>query len=194
MNNNYSDIQLIVGLGNPGPEYRDTRHNVGAWLVHELARLHDVTLAYQSKFFAAVAPDVTLNQCRLLIPSTFMNESGKAVAAVARFYKIPTQSILVAHDELDFAAGTIRLKVGGGHGGHNGLRSMINALGSNTFLRLRIGIAHPGHRTQVTPYVLAKPSQHDKTQILAAIDQGIAILPDLINGDVQAAFRLLHQD
>lgn len=122
-----------------------------------------------------------------------MNESGRAVAAVMQFYKITAPEVLVAHDELDFAAGEIRLKTNGGHGGHNGLRDILQVLGTDQFARLRIGISHPGHKDKVSPYVLSKPSQHDETLIRQALDSATACLDDLVKGDMAKAMRYLHQ-
>jgi PTH1 family peptidyl-tRNA hydrolase len=186
-------VRLIVGLGNPGAKYADTRHNVGAWLLNALARQQSITLRAEGKFRgqAGAWNQGTLNGW-LFIPSTFMNESGQAVQAIAGFYKIALEEILVAHDELDFPAGVIRLKAGGGHGGHNGLRDIIQRLG-DSFYRLRIGIGHPGHRDQVTPYVLGEPSLHDRDKINQAIESALPIIPDLMSGEFDRAFRSLHQ-
>lgn len=185
-------IKLIVGLGNPGPEYAATRHNVGAWLVAQLADSKNLSLAPEKKFFGLTAK-ATQNGVAywLLNPTTYMNDSGRAVVALANFYKITPAEILVAHDELDFPAGDIRLKQGGGHGGHNGLRDIIECLGPD-FYRLRIGIGHPGHRDQVTPYVLSAPSSSDKKLILQSIDNVLTIIPDLIEGHFQKAMQTLH--
>lgn len=186
-------LRLIVGLGNPGPKYAGTRHNVGEWLLTELADQHHLTLREQPKLFGRTAQLSAAQTSWLLIPSTYMNESGRAVRAVAEFYKISAEEILVAHDELDFPAGVVRLKAAGGHGGHNGLRDIIQCLGSNQFLRLRIGISHPGNRDQVLNYVLGEPSHQDYTKIKAAITDSLNIIPDLLAGDVERAFRYLHQ-
>ena len=187
-------IKLIAGLGNPGNEYRGTRHNAGADFVAELARQCGSTLQPESKFFG-LAGRVTLagHDLRLLIPTTFMNRSGKAVAAMASFYKISPEEILIAHDELDIPAGPARFKQGGGHGGHNGLRDIVPALGNNkNFHRLRIGIDHPGHASKVSGYVLSQPSQVDRTRIDASIDEAIAALPLLLAGDATKAMTRLH--
>src|SRR3990167_2011632 len=149
----------MVGLGNPGPEYAQTRHNVGACFVEQVAKQENQILRKETKFSGRTACITLANQpCWLFQPIIFMNESGQAVVAVARFYKIAPEEILVAHDELDFPAGTIRFKENGGHGGHNGLRDLIAHLGSKNFWRLRIGIGHPRHKDHVTPYVLSAPS------------------------------------
>jgi PTH1 family peptidyl-tRNA hydrolase len=187
-------IKLIVGLGNPGSEYRGTRHNAGADFVEELARQCGTSLQGESKFFG-LAGRVTLSghDLRLLIPTTFMNRSGQAVAAMAGFFKIAPEEILVVHDELDIPPGTARFKRGGGHGGHNGLRDIVPALGNNKdFYRLRIGIGHPGHASRVTGYVLGAPSQVDRTRMDACIDEAIAALPLLLNGDGTKAMTRLH--
>ena len=187
-------IKLIAGLGNPGSEYRGTRHNAGADFVEELARQCGATLSAESKF-SGLAGRITYagHDLRLLIPTTFMNRSGKAVAAMAQFFKIAPEEILVAHDELDIPAGTARFKQGGGHGGHNGLRDIVPALGNNkNFHRLRIGIDHPGHASKVSGYVLSRPSQVDRDRIDASIDEAISALPLLLDGDATKAMTRLH--
>ena len=187
-------IKLIVGLGNPGSQYRGTRHNAGADFVEELARQCSCSLQPESKFFGLTGR-VTLSghDLRLLIPTTFMNRSGQSVAAMAQFFKIAPDEILVAHDELDIPPGTARFKQGGGHGGHNGLRDIIPALGNNReFYRLRIGIGHPGHASKVTGYVLGAPSQVDRSRLEACIDEAIAALPLLLDGDGTKAMTRLH--
>ena len=187
-------IKLIVGLGNPGSEYRGTRHNAGADFVAELARQCGSSLQAESKFYG-MAGRLALSghDLRLLIPTTFMNRSGKAVAAISQFFKITPEEILVAHDELDIPPGSARFKQGGGHGGHNGLRDIVPALGNNkNFYRLRIGIGHPGHASMVTGYVLSTPSQVDRTRIDTCIDEAIAALPLLLDGDATKAMTRLH--
>jgi PTH1 family peptidyl-tRNA hydrolase len=187
-------IKLIVGLGNPGNEYRGTRHNAGADFVEELARQCNCSLQAESKFWGMTGRlALSGHDLRLLIPTTFMNRSGKAVAAMAQFYKIAADEILVAHDELDIPAGTARFKRGGGHGGHNGLRDIVPSLGNDkNFYRLRIGIGHPGHASKVTGHVLGAPSQVDRSRIDASIDEAIAALPLLLNGDDTKAMTRLH--
>jgi len=187
-------LKLIVGLGNPGSEYRGTRHNAGADFVAALARHCDATLNNESRLFGE-AGRVTFAGCdlRLLVPTTFMNLSGKSVAAAAGFYKIAPEEILVAHDELDLPPGSARFKQGGGHGGHNGLRDIIPALGNNRdFQRLRIGIGHPGSASRVTGYVLSPPSRDDRARIDACIEEAIAALPLLLGGDATRAMTRLH--
>lgn len=188
-------IKLIVGLGNPGAEYAKTRHNVGAWFVGQLAESAQQTLRNEAKFFGLVAR-VTMagESCWLLQPTTYMNDSGQAIQAIAKFYKIKPEEILVAHDELDFPVGKVRIKENGGHGGHNGLRDTIAHLHANNFYRLRIGIGHPGHKDHVTPYVLGEPSRGDKELIINAIDAALRTVPDLIGGDLQRAMRTLHEE
>jgi len=187
-------IKLIVGLGNPGSEYRGTRHNAGADFVEALARAGATQLRAESRF-SGLAGQMSLSghDLRLLVPTTFMNRSGRSVAAMATFYKIPPEQILIAHDELDIEPGTARFKRGGGHGGHNGLRDIIPALGnSREFYRLRIGIGHPGHASRVSGYVLSAPSVEDRDRIDAAIDEAISALPLLLAGDETKAMTRLH--
>jgi PTH1 family peptidyl-tRNA hydrolase len=187
-------IKLVVGLGNPGAEYHGTRHNAGAEFVEALARDTGAVLQADSKFLGHTARiTVAGHDLRLLVPNTFMNRSGQAVAAIANFYKIAPREILVAHDELDIPAGTARFKQGGGHGGHNGLRDIVKALGnSRDFHRLRIGIGHPGDASQVTGYVLKAPSAEDRQRIDACIAEAIASLPLLLDGDATRAMTRLH--
>ncbi len=189
-----ADILLIVGLGNPGSEYRGTRHNAGADFVEALARDAGCTLQSDSKFFGLTGrATVAGHDLRLLIPTTYMNRSGQSVAALARFYKISPEQILIAHDELDIPAGSARFKKGGGHGGHNGLRDIVPALGNNSgFHRLRIGIGHPGHASRVSGYVLSAPSADDRQKIDASIDEALAALPLLLDGDDTKAMTRLH--
>ena len=168
-----SEIKLIVGLGNPGEKYADTRHNAGEWLIERLARRFNVSLNPENKFFGKTARTL-LNgkEVRLLVPTTFMNLSGKAVGALASFYRIKPEEILVIHDELDLPPGTAKLKQGGGHGGHNGLKDIVAQLGNNNnFYRLRIGIGHPGHRDLVAGYVLNKPSPADRDALEKVLDE-----------------------
>ncbi|KMK51895.1 peptidyl-tRNA hydrolase [[Actinobacillus] muris] len=188
-----SQIKLIVGLANPGAKYEDTRHNAGEWLVNEIARQHNVSLKDEAKYFGKTAKINTLQgEVRLLVPTTFMNLSGKAVGALANFYRIQPEEILVAHDELDLPPGTVKIKQGGGHGGHNGLKDIIAALGNrNSFYRVRIGIGHPGHKELVAAYVLGKPSPTDKPLIDVAIDEAGRCMALLFKeGIVKATNRL----
>ena len=187
-------VELIVGLGNPGPNYERTRHNAGADLVLELAKSLHVELKHESKFFGDTAR-VTLDgrDVRLLIPSTFMNLSGKSVNGLAKFYQIAPENILVVHDELDLPPGVSRFKKGGGHGGHNGLRDTIKCLGNNKdFARLRIGIGHPGNAKQVADYVLKKASPDDQQLIINSIDDALRALPLAVAGEWEKAMLKLH--
>ncbi|OON41307.1 aminoacyl-tRNA hydrolase [Izhakiella australiensis] len=166
-------IKLIVGLANPGAEYAATRHNAGAWYVDYLAQRHNQSLKDEPKFYGYTGRlAIAGEDIRLLVPTTFMNLSGKAVAAMAGFYRIAPEEILVAHDELDLPPGIAKLKQGGGHGGHNGLKDIISKLGNNlNFHRLRIGIGHPGDRNKVTGFVLGKPQPAEQKLIDDAIDE-----------------------
>ena len=187
-------IQLIVGLGNPGAQYEETRHNAGFWYVEQLARANGVFLQPEKKFFGHTARITIGGQdVRLLNPSTFMNRSGQAVGAMATFFKIPPEAILVIHDELDLPAGVGRLKQGGGHGGHNGLRDIISALGnSREFVRLRVGIGHPGNSKEVVNYVLNKPSVAERQKIDAVIDEAVRVTDQAVNGARAKAVQELH--
>lgn len=186
-------ILLIVGLGNPGPQYDQTRHNAGFWYVDELARQFNGQFKFDKKYNAELCTILISNQkVTLLKPMTFMNLSGQSVAGYANFYKIPVEQILVAHDELDFEPGKIKLKKGGGHGGHNGLRDIVAKLGNKDFMRLRIGIGHPGHSSQVSNYVLSKPHPDDQISIEHTIDSALKITTDLVNGELQKAMQQLH--
>jgi PTH1 family peptidyl-tRNA hydrolase len=172
-----------VGLANPGPEYTRTRHNAGAWLIEAWAASKSLSLELKPKFHGLYAKTTgPAGDLHVLIPQTFMNLSGKAVAAVACFYKIPPEAILVVHDELDLAPGKLRLKQGGGHAGHNGLKDIERAIGSREFWRLRIGIGHPGVRELVTPYVLGKPGPDEQPKYEDAITQALRLMPELIAG------------
>ncbi|HVV69694.1 MAG TPA: aminoacyl-tRNA hydrolase [Gammaproteobacteria bacterium] len=193
MSSAHSAIRLIVGLGNPGEKYVNTRHNAGAWFVEQLATEWGIKLLVETKFHGKAAPFSFQGQRGwLLLPTTFMNASGQSVRAFSQFYQIPPEAILVAHDELDFPAGTIRFKEQGGHGGHNGLRDIMQHLSTDRFNRLRIGIGHPGQRSEVLNYVLAPPSKQDKCLITEAIQQSFSILPELVTGDIQQAIQKLH--
>ena len=189
-----SRIALIVGLGNPGSEYEATRHNAGFWFIDELARQAGAELRKDPKFHGQVAKaNLHGNTVWLLKPDTFMNRSGQAVSALAKYYKIPVEDILVAHDELDFDPAVVKLKRGGGHAGHNGLRDIISAMGSKDFLRLRIGIGHPGNAKQVSDFVLTRPSNADRKGIDDAIYEAQRVTPALLDGDLEKAMRELHQ-
>lgn len=187
-------IQLIVGLQNPGAHYQNTRHNAGAWLVAGFAKYHQAHFIAAKKFYAALAEThIGKQRLHLMLPDTFMNASGKAVAEFAHFYRIQPQHILVVHDELDLPVGVCRLKQGGGNGGHNGLKDIEAKLGSADFLRLRVGIGHPGQKELVHAYVLNNPSLSDRKSIDEAIDRAIDILPQVIEGDLALAMNELHR-
>jgi PTH1 family peptidyl-tRNA hydrolase len=186
-------VELIVGLGNPGAEYEDTRHNAGFWFVDTLARQQNVFFKSEKKFHGEVAKFSHAGQdVWLLKPETFMNLSGQAVQALARFYKINVENILVVHDDLDLPPGAARLKQGGGHGGHNGLRDIISKMGGNGFQRLRLGIGHPGDKSRVTGHVLKKSSIEDRIEIENAIDAALKVLPTILDGELQKAMNQLH--
>lgn len=189
-----STIKLIVGLANPGSEYASTRHNVGAWFIEQLAQRYNQSLKNETKFFGYTARINVNNQdIRLLIPTTYMNLSGKAVQAMATFYQIKPEEILVAHDELDLNPGNAKFKLGGGHGGHNGLKDIINKLGNNpNFYRLRIGIGHPGDKSKVVGFVLNKPSKSEQNLIDQAIDESVRCTEVLVNQGIEAAMNRLH--
>lgn len=186
-------VQLLVGLANPGPEYARTRHNAGAWVLDAWANKQHFALSEKPKFHGLYTKIATAQgDLHVLIPLTFMNLSGKAVAAVASFYKIPPEAILIIHDELDLAPGKLRLKQGGGHAGHNGLKDIERALGSRDFWRLRIGIGHPGVRELVAPYVLGKPSPDEQTHYDTVIQQALNVMPELIAGQMREVMSQLH--
>lgn len=187
-------IQLIVGLGNPGPEYEQTRHNAGALFVERLAASQGAQLSADRKYFGLVGKFSHQGRdVRLLIPTTFMNRSGQAVAALANFFRIPPEAILVAHDELDLSPGVARFKQGGGHGGHNGLRDIIAQLGNqNSFHRLRLGIGHPGHSSQVSNFVLGRAPRSEQDLLDTSIDFALGVLPEVLAGDWNRAMKLLH--
>jgi PTH1 family peptidyl-tRNA hydrolase len=187
-------IELIVGLGNPGPEYQHTRHNAGFWFADAVARGHAVHFQAESRFHAQIAkftPGPDGRECRLLKPQTFMNRSGQAVASLAAFYKLPVASILVAHDDLDLPPGVVRLKQGGGHGGHNGLRDIIARVG-DSFARLRIGIGHPGKGNDVEGYVLKRAPAEEQSLMDDAVADALAALPLIISGETEKAMQQLH--
>ncbi|SEJ21225.1 MULTISPECIES: aminoacyl-tRNA hydrolase [unclassified Pseudomonas] len=187
-------IQLIVGLGNPGPEYEQTRHNAGALFVERIASAQRVNLTADRKYFGLTAKFSHQGQdVRLLIPTTYMNRSGQSVAALAGFFRIPAHAILVAHDELDLPPGVAKLKLGGGHGGHNGLRDIIAQLGNqNGFHRLRLGIGHPGDASLVSNFVLGRAPRAEQEKLDASIDFALGVLPDVLAGDFAKAMRVLH--
>ncbi|MBU6459297.1 MAG: aminoacyl-tRNA hydrolase [Proteobacteria bacterium] len=189
-----SFIRLIVGLGNPGREYESTRHNAGFWWLDDLSKNIDVKLGMQVKHHALVGQArVEKQDVWLVKPQTFMNDSGLAVGALSRFYHVAADEILVVHDELDLPPGVIRLKQAGGHGGHNGLRSIIASLGSSDFWRLRIGIGHPGSREKVLGYVLGRPGPVDLAKIEGSIRDSLPFLAELSSGKMDAVMQVLNR-
>ncbi len=188
-----ADIRLIVGLGNPGPEYSPTRHNAGEWYLNQLADTFHTPLKPESKFFGKTARITLAGQdVRLLSPTTFMNKSGQSVAAMANFYRIAPEQILVAFDELDLPPGVAKFKVGGSSS-QNGVRDIVSSMGNNKdFLRLRIGIGHPGHKSKVTGHVLGKPAPNEKQAIESAIDEAVRCTELLFNHDLKQAQNRLH--
>jgi PTH1 family peptidyl-tRNA hydrolase len=186
-------LALIAGLGNPGRQYQYNRHNAGAMFLDALCRQTGATLKPESKFFG-LADRVVIggHEIRLLFPSTYMNKSGQSLAALAQYYKIEPPQILVAYDELDLPLGTTRLKTGGGHGGHNGIRDIVAALGSADFHRLRIGIGHPGDASKVLGHVLGDFNCDESAVIAAEIDKVLKLMPLLADGNIQTAMHQLH--
>ena len=188
-----SEIKLIVGLGNPGREYENTRHNAGFWWVDEFARLQKLSFKSETKFHGLTARGLAHGREILLLkPQTFMNVSGRAVVALAQFYKIAPAEMLVVHDELDLPPGVARLKMGGGHGGHNGLKDIIAHLGTKDFWRLRIGIGHPGERADVVDYVLHEPRREERELIDEAMRKAQDVAHLVIEGKAEAAMLKLH--
>lgn len=187
-------IKLIVGLANPGNEYAATRHNAGAWFVDLLAERYHQSLKNEAKFFGYTARiNIGGHDVRLLVPTTFMNLSGKAVQALATFYQIKPEEILVAHDELDLNPGIAKFKFGGSHGGHNGLKDIASKLGNNlNFYRLRIGIGHPGDKNKVVGYVLNKPSKPEQELIDKAIEESVRSVEILLSDGIENAMNHLH--
>jgi PTH1 family peptidyl-tRNA hydrolase len=187
-----SKIKLIVGLGNPGQQYAQTRHNAGFWFVERIANDFNISLSQDKKFHGLVGRgQVHGADVRLLIPHTFMNKSGEAVVPMVNFYNIANDELLIAHDELDLPTGNMRLKVGGGHGGHNGLRDIVPHIGAD-FYRLRLGIGHPGHKSKVSGYVLGKPTSDEQIALDLMLDAAMQNLPALINGDIAKAQQAIN--
>lgn len=186
-------IKLIIGLQNPGLQYAETRHNVGGWFINALAQAYKASFKVEKKFYGELAT-IHLNDlsCKLFLPLTYMNESGRPIRSILQFYQIKPEEILIAHDDLDLEPGRAKLKTGGGHGGHNGLKDVISHLNSTNFHRLRIGIGHPGHKELVLNYVLGKPKKDDKQKILEAITRAIILMPIAISGDMQMAMNDLN--
>ncbi len=200
-------IALIIGLGNPGPRYFTTRHNVGFWLVDQMAGQAHEQFRHEAKFYGeACRVEMSSNpfekkresltspssMCWLLKPNTFMNRSGQAVVALANYYKIPVEQILVVHDDLDFPPGIVRLKKGGSDCRHNGLKDIVAHLGSNQFMRLRLGIGHPGHKDQVVNYVLNAPTHDEQTAIEGAMSAALEVMPLIVAGELNKVMQQLH--
>ena len=189
-----SVIKLIIGLGNPGEKYAKTRHNAGFWFIDALANRYQASFKTETKFSGEVAKaNIEGQSVWLLKPSTFMNRSGLSAHQLSSFYKIPVEQILVAYDELDLAAGTVRLKKSGGHGGHNGLRD-LHAQITKDYWRLRFGIGHPGDKRKVADYVLSRPNQNDEIDINNAIDRALDVVDLIVRGDDQKAMNTLHSE
>lgn len=185
-------IKLFVGLGNPGEQYVDTRHNVGFWWIDFIGQNHKLSLKNSKKYFGEFSKHNEDGEVFFLKPSTFMNDSGRSVQALAKFYKIEPEEILVIHDELDIQPGTAKLKLGGGHGGHNGLKSIQASLGSNNFWRLRIGVGHPGDKSKVIGYVLNKPSKIEMQLIQESIINSYKVFSYIMLGQFEKAMLNLH--
>ena len=187
-------LKVIVGLGNPGPKHDSDRHNAGVIFLHHLCKSYGGSLRGESKFFGEFGNiRVDGHDIKLLFPTTFMNHSGKSVAALCKFFKIEPQHMLVAYDEIDFDVGVTRFREGGGHGGHNGIRDIISALGGqNGFYRLRIGVGHPGHKSMVANYVLSPPSRSEAQIIMSDIEEAIRVIPKAVAGEWEDAMKLLH--
>ncbi|MFQ5487428.1 MAG: aminoacyl-tRNA hydrolase [Gammaproteobacteria bacterium] len=186
-------IELIVGLGNPGSRYEQTRHNAGFWLLDALAESLGSRFSVEGRFFGLLGRvEIDGQRCYLFKPTTFMNRSGQALAALTRYYKIPAPRVLVVHDEIDLPPGVVRLKRGGGHGGHNGLRDIIKALGDSSFWRLRLGVGHPGARDDVVDYVLHPPATAERALIEDAIAEALGVLPQVVRGEQEKAMHILH--
>jgi peptidyl-tRNA hydrolase, PTH1 family len=191
--NSRMTIKLFVGLGNPGAEYEATRHNAGFWFIDELSRAWKAPLSFDKSYHGQVARTTQAGQTVwLLQPQTFMNLSGKSVAALARFFKIKPEEILVVHDELDVSPGEAKMKFGGSHAGHNGLRDIHAQLGTGDYWRLRLGIGHPGVKAEVINWVLKKPSAEQRTGIEEAIARSIKAVPDMLAGDMTKATQIVH--
>ena len=187
-----SNISLIIGLGNPGKEYAQTRHNAGFWFVEQLAERYAIQLKADPKFHGfSGRGQIEGHDTRLLLPTTFMNRSGQSVVPFAKFYQIAPEAMLIAHDELDMNPGVIRLKSGGGHGGHNGLRDIVPHIGAN-FHRLRIGIGHPGAKEKVSGHVLGKAPSSEQALMDAAIDHALSKVKMLVSGQVSQAMNQIN--
>lgn len=187
-------IQLIVGLQNPGSAYEQTRHNAGAWFIEALLKAYPAIMKTEAKLHGSIGSvNIGTHPCRILLPTTFMNNSGRAVQATAHYYDIPPENILIVHDELDLLPGRIKLKSGGGNGGHNGLKDIQHQLKTDVFHRIRVGIGHPGDKSRVLDYVLNKPSAVDKNLIEDAIARSLAHIELVVEKtDLQRAMSLIN--
>lgn len=186
-------IKLLVGLGNPGKEYQSHRHNVGFWFCDALARLFSAHFKKEGRFLGETAQiNLAGTNLHLLKPNVFMNHSGQSIQSLAKFYQLNTNEILIAHDDLDLSPGVAKLKLGGGHGGHNGLRDAIKALNGEGFHRLRIGIGHPGDKSQVVGFVLHPPTQHEQGEIQSSIANALQAIEDVVLGNIEKAMLNLH--
>lgn len=187
-------LSVIAGLGNPGSRYKDTLHNVGFTCVDEIASYYGGAFSYEAKFDTEITR-VTISEqdIWLVKPQSFMNKSGGPIRAVLNYYQIPTEHVLIVHDEIDLATETLKLKIAGGHGGHNGLRDIISHC-DNQFLRLRIGVGHPGHKDEVINYVLRKVTKEQEIALHQNIDQALKIIPILIEEGVESAMKKLHTE
>lgn len=192
MSKEQTSISLIVGLGNPGTEYAQTRHNAGFWYIEAIAQRFNIILKAESRFSGLVGRGlIDGHDVRLLLPTTFMNLSGRSVAPLAKFFQIAPTNILIAHDDLDLPSGCIRLKTGGGHGGHNGLRDIVPQIG-NDFHRLRIGIGHPGHKDKVHGHVLGRAPKAEQDLLDQALDEALRLTPMIVQGDIARAMSQLN--
>lgn len=187
-----SQIKLFIGLGNPGKKYSDTRHNAGFWWIDLVAHQQNINLQNSDKFFSSIGKSSNAEEFYVAKPNTFMNDSGKALAAIAKFYKINPNEILVIHDDLDIDVGQAKLKFGGSHGGHNGLKSIFACIGSQDFWRLKIGIGHPGEKHLVVDYVLKTPSSKERDLIDESIERSSQLFNEIASGQFEKAMLNLH--
>ncbi len=192
MSNEMASISLIVGLGNPGTEYAQTRHNAGFWFVEAIAQRFNISLKTESRFSGLTGRGlIDGHDVRLLLPTTFMNLTGRSVAPLVKFFQIAPANILIAHDDLDLPSGCIRLKTGGGHGGHNGLRDITPHIG-NDFHRLRVGIGHPGHKDQVHGHVLGRATKNEQDLLDQALNEALSLTPMIVQGNIARAMSQLN--
>ena len=186
-------LKLLVGLANPGPEYKNTRHNVGAWFIESILSEKNSTFKFEKKFKANYSKISVLgHDVHVLVPQTYMNLSGQSVLAIMNFFKIKAEETLVAHDDLDLIPGVAKIKLGGGHGGHNGLKDIMNRINSRDFLRLRIGIGHPGNRNYVSKYVVQPPNLEDRAKINVSIDNSLNVMEHIVEYQITKAQNTLH--